>query len=154
MPGEERRLRGTCLPARPPQDRPEPSGGVLQVRAGVAGQRDHPVQVERVARIVRNVQVGVLDGSDPDHPGDGDPLLRAQVPAVLVDHGRSTLDSLVEQGPQLQGGTTAGLEDLAVQSEHVADLDVNDLDALREPPGRAGGSENHLEVQALGAPIT
>ena len=57
--------------ARPPERKMDRirACGVLQVRAGVAGQGEHPVQVEDVVRFVRSTgQVGVLHRADPDRP--------------------------------------------------------------------------------------
>src|SRR6266702_2363475 len=48
------------------EDRPDARGRVLQVWAGVAGHRQHPADVERIAGMAGNRQVCVLERADAD----------------------------------------------------------------------------------------
>ncbi len=50
----------------PAEDGPDPRGRVLQVRTGVAAERDHSVPVEDVRALPRGRQVRVLHGADAD----------------------------------------------------------------------------------------
>ena len=131
------------------EDRPDPRLRVLQVRAGVAGQGQHPVEVERVLGVVGHRQVRVLDRTDTDLAGDLGPLLLVQVGTVLRHDHRGTLHGFVQQGHEPNRGTAAGAQDLAVAAEDVADLDVRGLDVLRQPPRLACGRPHHLEVHGL-----
>ena len=131
-------------------DRTDPRHRVLQVRGGVAGQRQHPVQVEHVVRVVCGGEVRVLHPADADVVGDRGALVLGQVRAQLVDHAAGLGHRFFQQRHQAQGGAGAGAQDLSVLAEHGADLHVGGLNGLRQPARLACGLEDHLEVQLLG----
>ena len=97
-------------------------------------------------------QVGILHGADADLPGDGRAHGLVEVGPGLVDDRAGLLDGLVEQHHQPQRLARAGLEDLAVLAEHVADLHVHRHDVVGEPAGLARGVPHHVEVQRLRRP--
>ena len=96
------------------EDRPNARGSVLQVGAGVAGESDHPFEVEHVLAVVRDRQVGVLDGSDADKRRDRGAGRFVEIGTGLVDDGSRLGDGLIEQGQESKRCTRTGLEDLAV----------------------------------------
>src|SRR5215472_7574581 len=98
--------------------RADPRGGVLKIRPGVTGEREHPVEVEDVAGLPGHGQVGVLERADADRLGDLVPLRRVLV--AVGDDPPGPLDGLVDQVRQLDLLAGAGLEPLPAGAGHQA----------------------------------
>ena len=133
--------------ARAVKDRADPRGRVLQVRPGVTGQRQHPVEVEHVGGIACHRQVRVLQRADADRLGDPAAQLRVVI-AVLNDF-LGTPHGLVDQVDQLDRSAGPAAEPLPVGSTDQADGGVLSAYSLRQPAGLAGGREHHLKVLGL-----
>ena len=90
------------------EDRADPGRGVLQVRPGVAGEREHPVEVEDVLRVVRHRQVRVLDAADTDLRRDPRAIGLGQVGARRVDVRPRLRDGLLDERhePQRRPGAS------------------------------------------------
>ena len=133
--------------SRPAEDRPDPRGGVLQVRTGVAGQRQHPVEVEGVPGVAGNREIRVLERADADRIGDLVTQVRVVVP--VSDHLFGPLDRLVDESDQLDRFAGAGTNPPAIRPGDQADHRVLRPDLVRQPPGLAGDREQHPEVKRL-----
>jgi hypothetical protein len=124
----------------PPEDGPDPRVRVLQIRPGVAGQREHPVPVEGVVGDPVAGEVGALERADADRLRDRGIAGQRPGPA----------HRLVQQRGQGHRGAGPGAEHLAVRAEDRAELDVLDGHPVGDPAGLARHREDHLEVVPLG----
>src|SRR5215469_7218817 len=134
----------------PAEDRADPRGRVRQVRAGVAGQREHPVEIKHVTGLTIYRQVGVLQGADADGLGDLGAQLRIVVP--VLDYFLGAPDRLVDQVDQLDRPAAPGTEPLAVRASDQADGGVLGADLVGQPARLAGDGEHHREVLGLLGP--
>ena len=133
---------------------------VLEVRAGVALEAHHAVEVEDVvARDVR-AEVGVLHRGDAHGAADGGEVRvghagggRVRVRAACAHLAGAALDGLVEERLQREVLAAARLEGLLVGAEHAAEGDMDELGlgAVRQrgPADHAHRVEDVLEVVAL-----
>ena len=122
---------------------------VLQVRAGVALEGEHPVPVEHVVLNAFGGQVGVLQGSDTDHVGHDEPLLGHDVGVLLSDRGCGALDRLIEQVGELDRVAGPAAHHLSVLAQHIAEPDVHRFGRLRQPASHSTHLEHHLQVLCL-----
>ena len=90
------------------QDGADPGGGVLDVGSGVAGQGQHPVEVEDVFGVVPDGEVGVLDRADAHLPGRHGAFLVGELGTARVDHGAGAVHGLLQQGHELDRGAGSG----------------------------------------------
>src|SRR5206468_6412043 len=118
-----RRARGR-LPVGAAEDRPDPRGRVLQVGAGVAAERDHPVPVEDIRAFPRGRQVGVLDRADADGLGDRVKLggIETCRGVELDQDAARAVNGLLQQVAELDVFSGPRPETVAVRSEDQAYL--------------------------------
>ena len=130
------------------EDAADAGVGVLQVRGGVAVQRQQLVPTENVIALAVGQQVGVFDRADADDAGDFAPRGFGQFRALLRHDFERALLGLVEEVGQLDGLAGAGFEGLAVLAQDGAEPDVGQFDfGLRMPAAEHG--EELLEMELL-----
>ena len=110
---------------RLPEDAPDPRIGVLQIRRGVALQRQHFVPAENVIALAVRQQVGVFHRAQADDPGDFLALRLRQFRALFRNNFEGALLGFIEQIAQLHRVAAARLERLAVVAQDFAEADVN-----------------------------
>src|SRR5262249_56470391 len=104
--------------------------------AGVAGEREHPVEVKYVTRAPPPRQVAVLERADADRLGDL--LAQGRVVVPVGDHLPGALDRLVDQRDQLDRLTGAGPDPSPLAAADQADDRVSGADAVGQPARLAG----------------
>ena len=122
---------------------------VLQVRRGVAVERQHPVPVEDVvAERGRSDRSAYFSGADADVVTDRAPLHVGQL-GVAIGHRRlPALDRLVDDVDEVDGVAATAPEHLAIQTEHLPNGTCTASVGGCSQPAIAGG-EHHRQMQRL-----
>ena len=146
---DKRRLRafgGRGIAGGSAQDRANSGVCVLQIRSGVAFEREHSIPVEDVVLDPIGRQVGVLQRTRADHPSDVDLFFGREVGVLLVDGCRGTLDRFIDNIDKSNRLAAATLQHLAVGAQHVAERDVHGPRRRAQPAGHRGNVEHHRQV--------
>ncbi len=122
--------------------------GVLQIRRGVALERQHLVPTEDVIALAILGEVGVFDGAEADDPRDFEARFFGHVGVFFADDFEGAFFGFVEQVLEFDGVARAGFERFAVFTEDRAEPDVGQFDAgFRMPFAESG--EDLAKVQLL-----
>ena len=116
---------------RLPKDAFDSRVGILQVRRGVALQREHLVPTENVIALAVRQQVGIFHRAQTDDARDFAPLRLRQIRIFVGNNFEGALLRLVEQVGQLHRLAAAGFERLAILAENRAEPDVGQFDESR-----------------------
>ena len=145
----KRHLRGVPGLIQSSKDRTQARVGVLQVRAGVTLESDHPVQIEHVVALAVSREVGVLDGGPRDLSSQSVTLVAIHLRRANVEGAGRATASFVEQRNEFDRVSRTSLQHLAVGSQHIAEGHVLTAHRVRQPSGRARHREDHFEVLTL-----
>ena len=92
--------------------------GVLQVGRGVPFEGQHAVPIEDVIFVPVTRQVRVLDGADPDRPGDARLCFRVERWVLLRYNRRGAGDGFRQQVDQTNGLSASRAKYLLVRAQH------------------------------------
>lgn len=118
---------------------------VLQVRRGVAVQREHLVPTEHVIALAVGEQVGVFDRAEADNARDLPALRLGQFGVLLGNDLERAFLGFVEQVGEFDGVARARLERLAILPKDRTEPDVREFDFRFGMPAAERG-ENLLEM--------
>ena len=128
------------------ENRADPDVRVLQVRCGVALQREHPVPREHVVGQAALRELGKFHRADADGFRDPRGFLALQVRVLFGDRLGGAFDGFFEHFDEPDVVAGAGFHQLAVVAEDRSEGDVFEIPSLA--PAR-GGVEKLAEMQLL-----
>ena len=136
-----------------PEDAADPRIGVLQIRRGVAVERQHLVPTEHVIALAVRQQVGVFHRAQADDARDFAPLRLRQLRVFFRDNLEGPLFGFVQQIGQLHRLAGARFERLAVLAQNRAEPDMGQFDCGLRIAARdaSGGTRRRAAGNAIAA---
>ena len=123
--------------------------GILQIRRGVAFEREHVVPVEHIIAGAVFAQIGVFHRADAHSLADFGRFGFAQIGVFAAHQLRGAFHRFVQQINQFHRVAAARFEGLVVLAHHRAEADKFGGHVFRQPAGFAGGNEQFFEMQIL-----